>query len=537
MYKILVVDDEVLVRVGLKTTIDWEANGFSVVAEASNGEQGYEQYKKHLPDVIITDIKMPKKDGLWLLEKVKNENRQVKVVMLTCYDEFDYARKALKMGANDYILKSEVEDEELIAIMQTIKKKLDDENKAKNMQDKMITNQNDIKRTVLNDMIKMGFHKDIQQQDRCLGIEFPLDNTKFAFLYFSLEERGVEKSLEPDNVGQTHQAILNLLFDLLAERSVGYVFNNHMKTYYLFLLSSPSLNNEELNRILTSLKSGAKQYFNMGLSPVCSDIVNDFNELGSSYKNFMEKTQVLFYKSGNDYFIENTSSIKFKEPNIFSIKKEYNNRLLEALGQRNIGEVNDIINEIGTYFEKSLVNPMLVRACCSNLIMDIISNYSYFLEDNQRIESHEHYHYQLMNSEHLKNIMMILTEFTKIVIEEITRMKNHNPKGMVNLALNYIQEHYDEKISLEDVANKLNVSKHYLCSIFKKETGENMSLYINKLRIEKSKRMLLEPQVRIKEIFEEVGYSNQHYFSKVFKKVTGMTVLEYREKRIQNNGR
>jgi two-component system response regulator YesN len=79
------------------------------------------------------------------------------------------------------------------------------------------------------------------------------------------------------------------------------------------------------------------------------------------------------------------------------------------------------------------------------------------------------------------------------------------------------------------VAKELNLSKHYLCSIFKKETGENMSLYINKLRIEKAKQMLLESDVKIKEIFEKVGYSNQQYFSKIFKKITGMTVIDYKE--------
>jgi two-component system response regulator YesN len=101
---------------------------------------------------------------------------------------------------------------------------------------------------------------------------------------------------------------------------------------------------------------------------------------------------------------------------------------------------------------------------------------------------------------------------------------------LVNRAINYLNYHYDRKISLKDVARELHLSKHYLCSTFKKETGENMSLYINKLRIEKAKKLLLEPDNRVKEIYEEVGYSNQQYFSKVFKKITGMTIMEYRKR-------
>ena len=123
----------------------------------------------------------------------------------------------------------------------------------------------------------------------------------------------------------------------------------------------------------------------------------------------------------------------------------------------------------------------------------------------------------------------MLLEFTVKAINEIHNIRYNNPKAIINQAINYIQHHYDEKISLEDVAQKLNLSKHYLCSAFKKVTGENMSLYINKLRIEKAKSLLLESDGRIKEIFEEVGYSNQQYFSKVFKKITGITVMEYKE--------
>ena len=130
MFKVMIVDDEVLVRVGLKTTIDWEAIGFTIVSEAANGEQAYENYLKYRPDVIITDIKMPKQDGIWLVEKIRKEDADARILVLTCYDEFTFVRKALKAGANDYILKSEIEDEELIRLMLSLKEKMDLQVKA-----------------------------------------------------------------------------------------------------------------------------------------------------------------------------------------------------------------------------------------------------------------------------------------------------------------------------------------------------------------------------------------------------------------------
>lgn len=249
MYKVLIVDDEVLVRVGLKTTIDWEANGFTVVSEASNGEQGYEQYKKYMPDVIITDIKMPKKDGLWLVEKVRKENKNAIILVLTCYDEFSYARKALKFGADDYILKSEVEDEELVAVMQSVKKKIDAYYKKKHIQAKDLMNINYVKRAIFVDMIKSDFRLDTDLTERCRGIEFPVLETKFAFACVAIRETPSEAPREHNPMKRTDNAVLNILIDLFAENNTEYVFNYYTGEY-VFLLSSPDISETGISGVL-----------------------------------------------------------------------------------------------------------------------------------------------------------------------------------------------------------------------------------------------------------------------------------------------
>lgn len=531
MYKVLIVDDEVLVRVGLKTTIDWEANGFTVVAEASNGEQGYEQYKKHMPDVIITDIKMPKKDGLWLVEEVRKENQHAKILVLTCYDDFAYARKALKIGADDYILKSEVEDEELVAVMQSIKKKIDISNKAKHFKDKELKNKNDIKRSIFVDLIKSDFDFDANLADRCSSIEFPITDTKFAFASILISDNKHELSAEPNPLKQTNNAVLNILLDLFAERSVDYIYIHQSGRFVLFL-SSQILNGSELYRMLNSVSNSAKQYFDCYLNVVYTDIFDDMKQAAAVYKDFAEKEQILFYKNEASFFMANTDNISFKEPNVFYLKKEHNKKFIEAISAENVVRTNELIHELDCYFEQDNVNPKIVKIFYSNLMGDIFSSYGLFLENSKAFKNHEYYHYQIENSEHLQSIMQLLTDFMGKVINEIKQMRHANSKVLINRALNFIQYHYDEKISLDDVAQKLHLSKHYLCNAFRKATGENMSLYINKLRIEKAKRLLLESDGRVKEIFEEVGYSNQQYFSKVFKKITGMTIMEYKESKL-----
>lgn len=528
MYKVLIVDDEVLVRVGLKTTIDWEANGFTVAAEASNGEQGYEQYRKHKPDVIITDIKMPKRDGLWLVEEIRKENQHAKILVLTCYDEFSFARKALKLGADDYILKSEVEDEELVAVMQALKKKLDTYNRAKHIHDKDMMNRNDIKRAIFTDLVKSDFHIGPGLAERCSSIEFPLTGSNYAFACISIGEYMKDSASESGSREQTGNAVFNILLDLFAERSVEYIYTHQTKKY-MFFLSSTALKGKEFERMFASVINTVKQYFDCPLNIVYTDAFTEMKQAAGIYNSFAEKAQILFYKKEAEFYIENVKNISFGEPNVFSLKKEYEKSLIEAIGQEDTSRTRELIHEAGGYFEQNLVNPKIVKIFYSNLVGDIFSGFGLFLENNKEFSNHEYYHYQIEESEHLQNIIALLDDFAGKVISELRHLRHTNSKILINRALNYIQYHYDEKISLEDVAQKLHLSKHYLCSAFKKATGENMSLYINKLRIEKAKRMLLESDGRVKEIFEEVGYSNQQYFSKVFKKITGMTVMEYKE--------
>jgi two-component system, response regulator YesN len=533
MYKVLIVDDELLVRVGLRSTIDWTAIGFKVVAEASNGEEAYEQYKKYMPDVIITDIKMPKKDGLWLVEEIRKGNRHAKILVLTCHDEFSYARKALQVGASDYLLKFEIEDEELMELMQSIKKSMDAENKSKSLKVNSIMNRNDIKKAIFADMIKFRFNIDANLSERCAGIEFPLTDTKFAFASVAINDSLDDLHMEPLQYNHRNRAIRNIFLNLFAERSIESIYS-HLTKRYIFFLSSPSLNETELRKMLETAINSVKQYFDCSLNIVYTEIFVDILDTQRVYEIFDYKAQILFYKNEATYYLSTVSDISLSEPKILELVKEYDKQLIEVIGQESLEMTKFLINRANSYFEQHHVNPKLVKIFWSKLIGNMFSSYGLFIENNKEIENHEHYHHQVEISENIKGTTFLLMEFTTQVIHSIMHMKNINSKLLINRALHYINNHYDEKLSLEDVAKNLHLSKHYLCNAFKKATGENMSLYINKLRIEKAKRLLLESDGRAKEIFEEVGYSNQQYFSKVFKKITGMTIMEFKEHKLIN---
>jgi two-component system response regulator YesN len=524
MYKILIVDDEVLVRVGLKTTIDWEALGFTIVSEASNGEQGYENYQKYRPDVIFTDIRMPKQDGLWLVEKIRREDTEAKILVLTCYDEFSYARKALKSGADDYILKSEVEDEELIKLMASVKEKLDHQNREKAMKENILADPKNLKHSVFNDLRQKSFMIDESLQKDLTELGFPIADTAFAFIGISVRMPGEART----DTAQVTEAVLNILYEQLNQYSVAYV-DGQQSNLYLIFASSPKLNATELKRMLAFVTNGARQYFDVPVNAVYSGVFGQLELAEKRYREFAEKSQVLFYRYKDGSSIRQAETVGFTEPNVFELRKTWNRAYIEVIGYENLEKAKELIRQMGDYFEQQQVSPMTVKIFYSNLMGDLFSSYGLFLSDREIFEAHEAYHYRITDAGYLEDINKLFDGFSADLIHVIRDMRYNNSRYMINQALNFIEYHYAEDISLEDVAKELSLSKHYLCAVFKKETGENMSLYINKLRIEKAKQLLLESDVKIKELFEKVGYSNQQYFSKIFKKITGMTVVEYKE--------
>ncbi len=523
MYKVLIVDDEVLVRVGLKTTIQWEEMGFIIASEASNGEQGYENYVKYKPDVIITDIKMPKQDGLWLVERIREEDQEAIILVLTCYDEFSYARKALKVGADDYILKTEIEDEELIKLMVNIKEKLDAQYKAKAHKENQ-PNIQDLTRSIFSDLMKQGFQIDESLHNALGNLNFPAQRSQYAFMSISIVHPN-QKNKDTDKI---NHAVMNIIFGQFHEKSVTYMEGQQGSSYLIFL-AREELTFADIKRIFYAAANGAMQYFDIFLNAVCSPVFVSLGEAQVVYQDYAEKAQILFYQNSYHVIME-TGDIKFSEPSVLELKKAYHGNFMEAIGHEMMKTVNELLEEQGQFFEHNKVSPMIVRIFYSNMVGDLFGGYGIYMTNRELFDTHKVYHYQMENTDTLEQIHTLLITLCSNLIHEIEAMRFINSKYLIHQAENFIEYHYMDKISLDDVARELNISKHYLCSVFKKETGENMSLYINRLRIEKAKQMLLESDIKIKEIFEKIGYSDQQYFSKVFKKITGMTVIEYKER-------
>ncbi len=222
--------------------------------------------------------------------------------------------------------------------------------------------------------------------------------------------------------------------------------------------------------------------------------------------------------------------MQLKPVNVFDLQKRYQGQLLELLGREREGAALALLEEIRELCRRERYAPGAVRLFLTRLLAEVYTHFGTLFLEAGTVGGYDHYHHLIEREPELDPICRQLGDFVRSAVPAIRQSRHRNAHWISTQAVQYIGSHYDQKISLDDVASALILSKHYLCNVFKKETGETMSTYINRLRIEKAKEQLLLPEVRIKDVYESVGFSNQQYFSKVFKKITGMTVSEFRDR-------
>lgn len=536
MYKVLIVDDEVLVRVGLKSTIDWGSLGFTIVAEASNGEQAYNAYKLYSPDVILTDIRMPKQDGLWLTKKIRQENLQAKILILTCYNDFAYAREALKSGADDYILKSEAEDEELIKAMTAVKESLDSElseqERYNYLKKQIDTNIAALKEKLLDGFLKSDIIVDDQLFSRCSELGFAIEESNFALMTLFRDDAERKTDFSDQEWQHMNNAIINIASGIVAEGKISYIVKEN-NNQFIFLLSRRNINAAEIQDIIESIRSSITQYFDIPLSVAVSRIFDDIKDVYSVYQDLCLKAEQLFYIS--ESCVINVSERTLQNINIFSIKKSYEQLLINSMDEEDEEKAIEVIGQTEAFFRQNSAMVMEVKLFYSNMISNIFERYYHCFIEGDETRDYTYYHNRIMMVTKMDSIVRLIKDIILTVIRKIKNYRLDNSNHIIKKAIDYIEKNYHKEISLKFLSEYLNLSKHYVCYLFKKETGDNISLYVNKLRIEKAKHLVLESDCKIKEIYDRLGFSDQQYFCKTFKRITGMTVIQYRDSVLKKN--
>jgi len=533
LYSVMIVDDEPIIRMGLKKIINWQEFGFEIVCEARDGEEALELLNQHSIDLIVTDIKMHKITGIELLSVIRKMKLDVIVVLLSGYDDFSYAQEGIRLGAFDYILKP-LDCEKFKNILTNVYKKLDmkekkdheynvnkiisgekilyDFLKGKNlmMMDEYISRYNI---PLIKDKVQVAI---VEINEIIISSEDLSENEEFDYLEKSIDDI-IKKELKKASI--EHFCILN---DDIGKKIIIAQTNRDIemvefdKTFIMGLQKIIKTSNEDLQTKL-----------NIGVG-------NAYNKIYSIYKSYLNAKEALKYKYvlGTNKIIHVKELSELRNDNfVYPIDKE--KALINSIvigNDDSLSLLKELVNEIVTIlnFDIFRINIVLTEVVY-NIYNNVLKKYS-FLEGIYDLSNIINIGF--LGVETLEDIEKKLMDNITKLMYLIKQYNLNNSNNIVQRACEYVLNNIDDNITLKSIANNLNISKNYLCSIFKQQTGENFLEYATKAKMERAKVLLKRDDYKVYEVSDMLGYKETAYFSKLFKKFIGCTPAEYKKSNI-----
>lgn len=534
--KVIVVDDEVVIREGIIHSIDWSKYGIEMAGEASNGKEAINLTEEIKPDIIITDIRMPVMDGLELAKSLVGTN--IKIIILTGYDEFEYAQKAIKYRVSEFILKP-VGADELVRVVLKLQEEILKEKKKeedRNSYEKIIKeNIPVIKEKFLHQMLS-GLYS-VDEKDKILRkigmLNMDLSGPFLQVLVIAIDDYfHLVGNKSIDEKKQLFDSIIEVSEKTISKYTKGYIYYNEIGTFPALI--NKSRYSFDITSLCRKIQYSILEAVKLPVSIGIGNEIKDIFHIHQSYSDAFNAVRNRIYLGKNSIIHINDV---LKEDDICGIAyinsfSKEENELLINIQLLNYDKVNSVlVNLFGNLTAKKInfnyiknISLYFIIAAVKNMKEAGISvedrfdaNFDPFME----IEEYD-------TVEQIKEWMLNLFKKLMSIIED---EKNEKYKYIVKYAIDYMIEHYNEPISLTSTAHKVHVTPNYLSKIFRDETGENFSEWLNKYRVNKAKEYLLNVGMKIYEIAKKVGFNNYKHFSYNFKKYTGITPLEFRERK------
>lgn len=549
MYQVLLVDDEPLILTGIQSMINWEDYDCVITDKASNGKQALEKMEKSMPDIVITDIKMPVMTGIEFMQECRDRGYDTVFILLTNLEEFSLAKSALALGAADYLVKMEMTQE---MMGNSLKRATEMCNQKRILTDKIPHREfhpKDVKQTAT------GFFRDILEKAGNLSDEFrkkwqePVEKMGLEQLY----ENGVLMWIRPykdrdlfENVSEDDRKEMLDYAQSLMEQFMNRIHSGCCTLVWKrmgILAILPGQNRTEKYYRDTGKKicNILEDYFGcqtlVAISAPMEDIWGGSKRALSQIKKIQE---FYYYHSNEPVVLVSDVEAHFWEErharhdtfDISFLKKD----LRQALVQQDKEKVNSVFEELSALFTEFHPAREQVVNACANLYYFFLS----YVEEDALIKEEMPYPSVVMEilleCFTLKAHTRWLLKFGSWVGNTMENFhRGSKTDKIVEAAKEYVRENYGEKLTLAAIASKIGISQGYLSSVFKKQTGGNLNDYINQMKIEKAKELLEKHEYMMYEISDMLGFENPYYFSKVFKKLTGITPSEYEMHRAAQN--
>lgn len=538
MLKVFLVEDEIVIRNGIKNNIPWEREGFEFVGEASDGELAYPLIMKEKPDILITDIKMPFMDGLELSRLVKKELPQIKILILSGYNDFDYAKAAINIGVTNYLLKP-ISSAKLLEALREVGEAIEKEQEHERMLEryKKEAEENVLleRKKLWNSLIANNLSAaELLEGGQKVGMD--LTASAYLVFLFKIIWGGEATGCSQDSIDASDK-----IMETAGKWTQVLTFDRSPEGW-VFLIKGESdgeaiERQQECAKELTELVGCYPdiEYFG-GIGSVVhrmGDVRKSYQEAGKAFaaRFFNEPNQIISSEDVERLHRHEDGKIDITRIRSKKSERELVDRFLRS------GTLEEVENFIEEYFMdvgEQNYQSMLYR---QYVVMDLYFTAIDLLEDMkiskeslpQECRDINEIVLQATSIEEIQSLMNSL-------FKEVIKLRDQNSMKKYSAVLEearvYINENYKrDDMSLNTVASKVGISPSYFSAIFSAEMGQTFVEYLTQVRMEKAKELLMCSSMRTAEIGYEVGYKDSHYFSYIFKKVTGCSPKEYKNRR------
>ncbi|SFS69643.1 response regulator transcription factor [Paenibacillus sp. 453mf] len=505
--KVMIVDDEMLVRQGIKHLMNWEQAGFRIVGEAANGLEALDLVEEVKPHIILTDIVMPIMDGEKFVKIVKERHPRIEVIVLSSFSEFEYVRSTFQSGVADYILKPKLEADYLLSILNKTAAQIVE------LQETAVEEPAE-ERYIEQAAEKLIAGYEAELQPGMLDTVLPGD----SYVLFGMDMKHIAMQEVRSSLIQTVETMISQVTD-----TVSIHLNMKDQALYLMNMDSGVWNSlimevrERIGQLPPEKKSGV--HF------VLTDRFTDFYQLGEVYQNqFLSLARYSFYLP-DMHFIFGGDLPDLPQVAADLDMGELTEQLKRKQFQRGFAGFLEHIHLKSMDYRTDTFE---FKAYLGNFIFNVTSTLGKMKYDTERLEQSKYEFFRRIDEaryarDAIQRIVDFIHEAEQVIGETNTAV---NPN--MAMLLSYIQEHFRESVTLTEVAKQFHFNPSYLSSYFSAHNNEGFSEYLNKIRVQKAMELLTSTEESISEISASVGYSDQSYFTKVFKKLTGLSPSTYR---------
>lgn len=528
MTAILVDDDYPVVRY-LSQNVSWETLGIELTGCYSNGLEAWEAAEWSLPDIVITDIGMPKMNGLEMLEKLSQVHSHFRAVILSCHNEFSYAQKAMKLNVRDYILKESLNVEQLQNVLRNISADLSKEKKRDlevliYMQKESL-NRSAWKEKFLKDTLyQFGWTKESWlKQARLNGMELEAKyHVPFVVSVDRIHETAKTRKMNEYTLGFAVENVFQEILD--KEHRCFITCWNHNQLAVLICCDDPGKEWQQLAYSLQKGMSAVQNYLKLSITCMAGSAAWNPEEIRRALLPMLTEPDHRFYLEEGR--IHPFKAAAYSNQDIYTEYSRFFAAMNDCLALNFPDQLARVVTEWGEWVRSSRFHPGDVKEWVMKLLMDLQMKTKFTLQFKPEV-TEEKLH-EAMNGIHtIEHLQCWLTKYLQELSRRLSVLAIHSKRAEVIRAQQYVIQHVTEKITLEQMADYLNLNSSYFSRLFKRETNQNFIEYVNMVKLQRGKQLLQQSGMTVEEISDYLGYSNKSYFIKLFKRETGVTPSEY----------